>query len=320
LTPLAGVTLDDVIRLDVLGQVPEVPRLVIGITSFLIGTRIISQGRAVLRRTGMRFVRYAPSRALATAAIFGRTRNPIYQGMFVAVLGLAVLLRSDWTAVLLLLIAPVIHYGLVRREERYLESKFGDDYVRFTKQVPRYGWLFWPSAGEKPLAKDWLIWAVAAAICIIAAYFTLWLTDLAIEAMEEPGIRTEAFARASVRSRASLLAAARKAGLRRSNVAAIVDEIRRIEDDRVSIRGWAAEIGGNGSSLTILGFIDGANVFRTKTFGERPDVTRVLKLSALAGRNVAFEGTLTCHRGQKLLIAATTVSNRYVLLNARSCP
>lgn len=312
---LAGVTLDDVVWFGILGQVPEVPRLVIGITSFLIGARIIFQGRAVLRRTGMHFVLYRPSLALATGGIFARTRNPMYQGMCVAVLGLAFLLRSDWTTVLLLLTAPVIHYGLVRREERYLERKFGNDYVRFTKQVPRYGWLFWPSAGERPLAKDWLVWTVAAAVCIVAAYSALWLTDVVIEAMEEPGVRTAAFARASVRSRASLLAAARKAGLRRSDVAAIVDEIRRIDDGRVNIRGW-----GNGSPLTILGFIDGANVFKTKTLGERQDVTRALKLSAVAARNVAFEGTLACRRGQKLIIAATTVSNRYVLLKGWFCP
>jgi hypothetical protein len=50
---LAGVTLDDVVWFGIVGQVPEVPRLVIGITSFLIGARIIFQGRAVLRRTGV---------------------------------------------------------------------------------------------------------------------------------------------------------------------------------------------------------------------------------------------------------------------------
>src|SRR5450631_2923169 len=69
---LAGVTLDDVVWFGILGQVPEVPRLVIGITSFLIGARIIFQGRAVLRRTGMHFVLYRPSLALARARLPGR--------------------------------------------------------------------------------------------------------------------------------------------------------------------------------------------------------------------------------------------------------
>ncbi len=302
---LAGVTLDNIVRFGTLGQVPEIARLVIGTTLFLIGARIIFQARAVLRRTDMHFVLHKPPDALAAGGVFTKTRNPIYQGMCVAVLGLAFLLRSDWTAMLLLLTTPVTHYGLVRRQERYLERKFGDDYVRYTKRVPRYGWLFWPAVGGRPLVKDWLLWTATAAVCIVATYFVPWLTDLTIQAMEEPGVRTAAFARASVRSRASLLGAARKAGLHRFGVTVGVHEIRRIDEDRVNIRGWATDLSGNGSPLTVLGFVDGANVFETKTVG---------------GRNVAFEGTLTCRRGKKLFIAATTLSNRYVLLDGQFCP
>ena len=34
----------------------------------------------------------------------------------------------------------VMHRGVVLREERYLETKFGDDYRAYKQQVPRYGW------------------------------------------------------------------------------------------------------------------------------------------------------------------------------------
>jgi protein-S-isoprenylcysteine O-methyltransferase Ste14 len=34
----------------------------------------------------------------------------------------------------------VLHFGVVKREERYLEAKFGDAYRRYKETVPRYGW------------------------------------------------------------------------------------------------------------------------------------------------------------------------------------
>ena len=35
--------------------------------------------------------------------------------------------------------AVVLHFGVVKREERYLEAKFGDAYRAYKAQVPRYG-------------------------------------------------------------------------------------------------------------------------------------------------------------------------------------
>jgi protein-S-isoprenylcysteine O-methyltransferase Ste14 len=54
--------------------------------------------------------------------------------------GLAVLLASDWMLVMTIVFVPVIHFGVVKREERYLEAKFGDTYRRYKESVPRYGW------------------------------------------------------------------------------------------------------------------------------------------------------------------------------------
>ena len=54
--------------------------------------------------------------------------------------GLAILLASDWMLVMAFVFIAVIHVGVVKREERYLEAKFGDAYRAYKARVPRYGW------------------------------------------------------------------------------------------------------------------------------------------------------------------------------------
>ena len=64
----------------------------------------------------------------------------MYQGLALFVAGLGVALASVWVLAMLIPAALVLHYGVVKREERYLEQKFGADYGAFKAAVPRYGW------------------------------------------------------------------------------------------------------------------------------------------------------------------------------------
>ena len=75
-----------------------------------------------------------------TDGIFARLRNPMYVGGTLILAGLSILLASDWMLVLTIVFVPVMHFGVVRREERYLEAKFGEAYRHYMATVPRYGW------------------------------------------------------------------------------------------------------------------------------------------------------------------------------------
>ena len=83
---------------------------------------------------------WKPTSALVMRGIYKRTRNPMYQAFGLFALGLAFAFASDWMFLLLPIGALVIHFGVVRREERYLAAKFGDDYRTYCAKVPRYGW------------------------------------------------------------------------------------------------------------------------------------------------------------------------------------
>jgi protein-S-isoprenylcysteine O-methyltransferase Ste14 len=85
---------------------------------------------------------WKPTSAIVTHGIFESLRNPMYVGGLLILAGLAILLASDWMLVLTIVLAPVLHYGVVLREERYLAAKFGAPYRAYLTTVPRYGWPF----------------------------------------------------------------------------------------------------------------------------------------------------------------------------------
>ena len=92
------------------------------------------------RSAGTHVEPWKPATALVTDGIFGWLRNPMYVGLTLILAGLAVLLASDWMLVMAVVFIAVIHFGVVKREERYLEAKFGDAYRAYKARVPRYGW------------------------------------------------------------------------------------------------------------------------------------------------------------------------------------
>ena len=79
-----------------------------------------------------------PVRALVTTGIHGRTRNPIYLGLFLVYGGIGLGARSPWTLLLTLPLAITIRYGVVAREEAYLERRFGGAYRDYKRRVRRW--------------------------------------------------------------------------------------------------------------------------------------------------------------------------------------
>lgn len=79
-----------------------------------------------------------PTTAVVSTGPFRYTRNPLYLSALGLYLGAAPATNTVWLLVLLIPLVLILDVGIVRREERYLEAKFGEPYRAYKKQVRRW--------------------------------------------------------------------------------------------------------------------------------------------------------------------------------------
>jgi protein-S-isoprenylcysteine O-methyltransferase Ste14 len=121
--------------------IPFLPRL-IAIASGVV----VLVGAAVIAISAFRAMRRAqtavnpsrPTTAIVSDGAFGFSRNPIYLSLTMLYVGIALLFNALWVLLLLLPLVVVVQNGVIKREEHYLEQKFGDEYLRYKASVRRW--------------------------------------------------------------------------------------------------------------------------------------------------------------------------------------
>lgn len=93
---------------------------------------------ACFLRAGTNVPTTRPATALVVAGPYRASRNPIYTGMILLLLGIGVMVDGVWIVALAIPFALVLRYGVIAREERYLEAKFGDAYRAYRARVRRW--------------------------------------------------------------------------------------------------------------------------------------------------------------------------------------
>lgn len=104
----------------------------------LAGLALAAAGIRNFSRAGTPAPPNQPTRALATSGVHGWSRNPMYLGLFLLYIGIAIAARSPYALILLLPLAFAMRYGVVAREEAYLERRFGDAYRDYKARVRRW--------------------------------------------------------------------------------------------------------------------------------------------------------------------------------------
>src|SRR5689334_12303678 len=73
---------------------------------------------------------------LATSGPYAWTRNPLYFGTFLLVLGFAVMSANIPLAVVLLVAMPAVYSHVIKKEEAHLHRLFPDEFPRYRTKVP----------------------------------------------------------------------------------------------------------------------------------------------------------------------------------------
>jgi len=101
---------------------------------FVIGL----MGFRVMRRTGTNVDPYRPATAVVTEGPYRFTRNPMYVGFTLMYVGISASANALLPILLLPAVQQLMRRGVIEREERYLERKFGDEYLRYKARVRRW--------------------------------------------------------------------------------------------------------------------------------------------------------------------------------------
>ena len=126
---------------DALFPVPFLPRTVawtIGLPLIAGGVIVGFLGDRALSEAETNRSPYAPTTRLVTEGPYRFTRNPLYLSVTLLYAGISILANALWASLLLPFVLIIMTYGVIEREERYLERKFGEEYVRYKARVRRW--------------------------------------------------------------------------------------------------------------------------------------------------------------------------------------
>jgi protein-S-isoprenylcysteine O-methyltransferase Ste14 len=136
LAVIAGLALDWLAPLPFLPA--DLPAGWLGALVFALALALFAWAIVTVTSAGSNVPTNRPTTTIVESGPYRFTRNPIYLGMFLGLIGLAIAFDDLWLLVMLVPFALVIRYGVVAREEAYLERKFGDVYRGYRSRVRRW--------------------------------------------------------------------------------------------------------------------------------------------------------------------------------------
>ncbi len=117
---------------------PRTVALWLGVVIIALSIPIVISAFKALARARTTFDARKPTSTIVSDGAFQYTRNPTYLSLTLLHVGLALVLGSPWVLLMVVPAVALTQWGVVLREERYLEAKFGEEYRRYKTNVRQW--------------------------------------------------------------------------------------------------------------------------------------------------------------------------------------
>lgn len=127
--------------LDVVWPLPFLPRVLalpVGSSLVVIAMALFSYSVWQLRAAGTPVPGNRPTTVIVRTGPYRFGRNPIYLAFSLLHLGIAIWVNSLWLIATLLAAVALMALVVIPREERYLEGRFGAEYLEYQASVRRW--------------------------------------------------------------------------------------------------------------------------------------------------------------------------------------
>jgi protein-S-isoprenylcysteine O-methyltransferase Ste14 len=112
--------------------------VVVGWLAILVGLLLAGWALLVFFRAHTAIIPIHPASRLVASGPYRFSRNPMYVGLSILYIGLALLFNVAWPIVLFPLVILSLYHLVIRREERYLADAFGEAYRTYCQRVRRW--------------------------------------------------------------------------------------------------------------------------------------------------------------------------------------
>jgi protein-S-isoprenylcysteine O-methyltransferase Ste14 len=130
-----GLILDFIFPLSLL---PRFAAVILGLLTIICAALLVVSAFRTMNRSRTAINPSLPTTSIVSDGVFGISRNPIYLSLTLLYIGIELLFNATLTLLLLPPLLLIVRNGIIKREEIYLERKFGAEYTNYKARVRRW--------------------------------------------------------------------------------------------------------------------------------------------------------------------------------------